>query len=430
MVALLSILGVIGGGMTVSQMVPPVSRELAYRTNALIPNQEQQIIDLIALTWRGVIDKEETQERLLRHGIDTHKAQELFFLTKRQFEVDELVVLYRKGVIEKGKFDRLMMGLGYESPESDLILNTREYLPSASDLVRFAVREVYSQDIIDRFKLDEDFPERFAEEAQKVGMTNEQALNFWRAHWELPSLSMGLEMLHRKVITDDELDLLMRTLDINPFWREKLKQISYTPLTRVDVRRMYELGVLDKDQVEKSYTDIGYNEENAKLMTEFTIVNALPAERDLTRTMIEKAWEQGELNYPETVNLLMNLGYDQLESELILGLKENAIEEKELEDKIEVIENLLMSGVFTFEEAIEGLNTLNLKDSYAQKVYARLVRQKDKAQEFPSKTDLEKMLKANVIDTEKFIEYMQRIGYSRDLIDLYYELYTGEELED
>ncbi|GAH93918.1 unnamed protein product, partial [marine sediment metagenome] len=44
-------------------------------------------------------------------------------------------------------------------------------------------------------------------------------------HWSLPSPSQGFEMLHRGVIDEAELNMLLRALDIMPFWREKLTKV-------------------------------------------------------------------------------------------------------------------------------------------------------------------------------------------------------------
>jgi len=82
---------------------------------------------------------------------------------------------------------------------------------------------------------------------------------------------MGFEMLHRGVIDKDELKLLLRALDVMPFWREKLVQISYNPLTRVDVRRMFSIGILDETQVKRAYLDLGYSDEKAEWLKQFTI---------------------------------------------------------------------------------------------------------------------------------------------------------------
>jgi len=134
-----------------------------------------------------------------------------------------------------------------------------------------AVREAFTPEIAARFGQYQDLPPDFVEWVGKKGLSKEWAERYWAAHWSLPSPQQGFEMLHRGVINEGDLNMLMRALDIMPFWRDKLIQIAYRPLTRVDVRRMFALGVLDVSGVRKAYTDLGYNDYNADLMTDFTI---------------------------------------------------------------------------------------------------------------------------------------------------------------
>ena len=144
-------------------------------------------------------------------------------------------------------------------------------IPPVADIITMAVREAFTPEIAARFGQYEGLPAAYVEWVGKKGLTKEWAERYWAAHWSLPSPQQGFEMLHRGVINESDLSLLLRALDIMPFWRDKLIEISFNPLTRVDVRRMYGLGVLDKAGVLKAYKDIGYNETNANLMTEFTV---------------------------------------------------------------------------------------------------------------------------------------------------------------
>ncbi|MBA7524148.1 hypothetical protein ES705_16285 [subsurface metagenome] len=144
-------------------------------------------------------------------------------------------------------------------------------IPPVADIITMAVREAFTPDIARRFGQYQDLPSEYVEAVQKKGLSKEWAERYWAAHWSLPSPQQGFEMLHRGVIGIDDLNMLMRALDIMPFWRDKLTQIAYKPLSRVDVRRMYALGVLDVSGVRKAYTDLGYNDYNADLMTQFTI---------------------------------------------------------------------------------------------------------------------------------------------------------------
>jgi len=144
-------------------------------------------------------------------------------------------------------------------------------IPPVADIITMAVREAFTPAIAARFGQYEDLPTEFVEWVQKKGLSKEWAERYWAAHWSLPSPQQGFEMLHRGVIGVDDLNMLMRALDIMPFWRDKLTQIAFRPLSRVDVRRMFALGVLDVGGVRKAYTDLGYNDYNANLMTNFTI---------------------------------------------------------------------------------------------------------------------------------------------------------------
>lgn len=144
-------------------------------------------------------------------------------------------------------------------------------IPPVADIITMAVREAFTPEIAGRFGQYEGLPTQYVEWVGKKGLSREWAERYWAAHWSLPSPQQGFEMLQRGVINRDELALLLRALDIMPFWRDKLVQISFNPLTRVDIRRMYSLGVLNENEIHKAYQDIGYNSENAARLTTFTV---------------------------------------------------------------------------------------------------------------------------------------------------------------
>jgi len=144
-------------------------------------------------------------------------------------------------------------------------------IPPVADIITMAVREAFTPEIASRFGQYEGLPTAFVEWVGKKGLNREWAERYWAAHWSLPSPQQGFEMLQRGVISRDDLALLLRALDIMPFWRDKLIQISYNPLTRVDIRRMYGLDIINTTEVNKAYQDIGYNSENAARLTTFTV---------------------------------------------------------------------------------------------------------------------------------------------------------------
>ncbi len=161
--------------------------------------------------------------------------------------------------------------LGVHPDYHNVYKELAQQIPPVADIITMAVREAFTPSIAARFGQYEGLPSEFVEWVGKKGLTREWAERYWAAHWSLPSPSQGFEMLHRGIIGRDDLSLLLRALDIMPFWRDKLIEMAYTPFTRVDIRRMFNSGVLTETEVTDAYKAIGYNDFNADKLTAFTV---------------------------------------------------------------------------------------------------------------------------------------------------------------
>ena len=130
-------------------------------------------------------------------------------------------------------------------------------IPGEGDLVRFQLREVFLEgrrqellDASDRSIFDELMAQR--------GYSKFHADNYWAAHWSLPSITQLNEMLHRGVISEETWEQFVRFNDYEPSSIDRLKDIIYSPFTRVDARRMARLGLLSQDELLQAYADQGY----------------------------------------------------------------------------------------------------------------------------------------------------------------------------
>jgi hypothetical protein len=314
----------IGNTVGIISSLPPVQRSLAQWSNEMLPNAIPMPEQLVYLRMRELIDDKTYETLMKKQGFDSNWSKQIYAASQRLIDVGALITLYRRGKIDKDKYLKRMAQLGYTKEIAEDILTATEYFPTPADIVRFAVREVYTPEIVAKYQQLADLPKVYLEEAAKAGLPEEQAKNYWAAHWVLPSASQGFEMLHRGVITEDELKMLLKTLDIMPFWRDKLIKISYLPYNRVDVRRMYAAGVLDRDAVLRAYLDLGYDKEKAERMTEWTVrlykQEKVAPERDLTKAEIIKGVNKGIITHDLGVELLMGLGYDKWEAEYILAI--------------------------------------------------------------------------------------------------------------
>jgi len=233
-------------------------------------------------------------------------------------------------------------------------------IPPVADIITMAVREAFSPEIAARFGQYQDFPPEFEKYAAMKGLSPEWSQRYWAAHWNLPSPMQGFDMLHRGVISREELDMLLRALDVMPFWREKLTHIAYRLLTRVDIRRMYRVGVLTEKEVYESYLAQGYDEENAERMAEFTVRQTLETLSKFTSGDIVKAFTQRMISRSDAMSLLDIIGIRTEDANYIISTAEYKRQWEFTDQQIAGIKNLYKKRVYSANDTRDKLSKLNL----------------------------------------------------------------------
>lgn len=176
-----------------------------------------------------------------------------------------------RGEITEGEFNGLLKALDYAPTWRGPLQTIARRIPPLSDMIRFAVRDVYSPATVNLFGLGDDFPDVFATQAALHGMSREYAEQYWKAHWRLPSAIQGYRMLWRDIITPPQLDGLLKALDYPPFWRDRLRQLAFIVPGRIDLKRMLRHEILTVAEVEEGYNRLGYSPQDAQRMTAIAV---------------------------------------------------------------------------------------------------------------------------------------------------------------
>lgn len=232
-----------------------------------------------------------------------------------------------RGFIDEPTADDHLSRMGYSGSAKQALLDLRYYIPPPTDLIRMAVREVFNPELRQALDLDAEFPEPFAQYAALAGIKREWAENEWAMHWDLPSPSQGYEMLHRGLIEEAELAALLKALDYAPVWRDKLRDIAYSPITRVDLRRLYKGGVITEQDVFAGYKALGYDDERARWLTDWTMKYYTPEdESELdeytkeTAAQIRLAYRRHVILRAEALDKLVELGYSEDGADFLLAI--------------------------------------------------------------------------------------------------------------
>ena len=359
-------------------------------------------------------------------GIDDTQQNLLIQSVRQVPTLAELIPLLNRGEVSENYVLNTLEQMGLSASDADEVVKLRNFFPGPQDMIMLLGREAFEEGVISRFKLDQDLDKIDRRQYRKAGLTDEVARWYWVAHWRNPSIQQAFEMLHRlrpgKVddpFTEEDLESFYRLDDISPFFGEKLKQIAYRPYTRVDTRRMYEMGVLDREGVKDSYLDQGYDEEHAETLAQFAERAKEFTERDLTRTQIEKLFEYGLIDYTQFVTYLQALGYDEGEAYHLADLKLATLEEDRLKSYITRAEWEYKRGLLDRAGAIIFLSRQEMKTGRIQELLEQWDNQRITEQTIPSKEDLIGWLATGKIETAAFRTAMQKKFYGEEDIELY-----------
>ena len=346
--------------------------DLGYQTRDIevVRNLTRQLLSTTELTtlWRrGELSDQDLVSKLGEITITPEDMVLLTKLTRYMLSINDLIALWLRGELPEMELNRRLSELGVTGLDADYLKSLAFFIPGVQDLIHMAVREAFTPEIAERFGQYEDFPPALAQYGVKHGLSLEWAQRYWAAHWELPSVTIAFEMFQRKVISLDDLNLLLRALDVMPYWRDKLTAIAYQPITRVDIRRIHKLKLIDDAELQRRYEDVGYSPTDAALLALFTIelnreeekYEKAP-ERDLTASEIVSAYASVLIDRSGAESLLTALGYEPAEIDLKLALAELPAIKRIKTAQINLIKQRLAYEVIDLNGAVDALNKLDL----------------------------------------------------------------------
>jgi len=357
------------GSQAASGLLSPIMRLLNYTIENRVHSQRLDVQYILELSRRYPQLAQNLSQDMYDLGYEANRITALSMISRKQLSVGECIAAWLRGLISDNELRDRLYKLWYEDNDIELIKRLSEVIPNVQDLIRLAVREAWSDEIARRFEYDADYPSQVEEWAKKQGLSPDWVRRYWRAHWELPSVQAGYEMLHRLrpgrtdiPFTKQDLETLLRTADIPRFFRDRLIAISYQPYTRVDVRRMYKIGILTEEEVYQAYLDLGYDEEHARNLTTFTVKyeagdsdTKQEKYRELSLGVLKDGYLKGVIPESELVKRISSLGYDTEETRMIVELYRL---EKSIADK-PAIKSELKSKIRSIVEAGYSLGLLD-----------------------------------------------------------------------
>jgi hypothetical protein len=279
--------------------------------------------ELANMVVQGILTQAEAEPLAEITGTSADNFGRLVQLAGSPIGGHDALNLWLRGEITEADVDRALRQSHLKPEWVAAFKALRKHLPSASDAIRFAVKDVFDRATVDEFGLDQDFPDAFLPLAAQLGIEPEQAKWYWAAHWRNVSPTQLYRMLWRGEITPAQLDKGLKVADYSPFWRDKLRNIAYLVPGRIDLRRFYSAGIIDEQQVFDGYKHLGYTDEVARWQTDFAKRGTASTTKDLTVAQLNSEYQGGHLERDDYLARVAALGYSQLEAQQLADLADD-----------------------------------------------------------------------------------------------------------
>jgi hypothetical protein len=405
-----------------SKILPSlIAPEVAVRNMYLTPN-----------------DKNALYEILHKQGYDDQQIYYLFKSGETIHEVETLKTLFLRKYVGSDYVKDEMSKAGYSVQRIDEIMKTWDLIPGVQDILWMVAKEAFEPDQVNRYSLDDEFPNDQVEWLQKSGLNIDWIKKYWIAHWQYPAPGQVLEMLHRGLISEEDVYQYYRVIEMPPYWRNMLMKISYKPLTRVDVRRMHAMQVIDDAGLIEAYMHNGYSKENAALMSKFTINYNQKGDKELSKTEVENLYLKGIITYDECDTMLRDVGYSPATVSIMMRALEVKLQTAYIDEAIEAIQQNYQNNNYSYNDAEQRMGSIGIPTIKITALLAKWDLKRLKDDKKPTKEDLKAMLLEGVITVEDYEKTMYLQGYSMKYIRWYLKLiqarlkktvYESEELE-
>lgn len=354
-----------------------------------------------------------------RAGWTNADALDWQYKVSRIPSLGECMLARWRNAITPEQFERYRLGLGYVEPvDWQAVERANLPMPGPSDLVRFALREVWDAETVERWGYDDEFPEEFASWMGWQGLnwgadvtlpdgTVRPSLPwpkaYWRAHWQIISPSQAYfayRMLRENRLsryraiapdvtpfTQEDLNRVLRVSDYPPKMRAWLAAISTVPMSLAMIRNGFLRGTIPYAEAINQLLDRGYVNDDAKLAIETWRAQEAYREQSPVRafrtrlhtaafTEAAAAYREGVIDRTAFGQRLLALGASQADTQRAVALADSQNAREELRETLAAIRRAFLQGAIAPADLPARLRSLGLSAESQARYRRRWIRQR------------------------------------------------------
>ena len=419
--------GVVMGFLTGWQ--GPAAQYAGYAMNRVVKAGRLAPDALARGWWMRLVSDSMFHEQMADQGMTPESQTAILEMARNRLAREEALTLWLRQEISEAEANELLRKVGFADTDITYLKKLTHLIPGPQDIISMAVREAWDDSFASRWGTDQLFPTEFGEWMAKQGYSAEWAKRYWRAHWTLPSVQMGFEMFQRGYINETDLRQLLKAQDVMPGYQEPIIQIAYLPYTRVDVRRMYGMGILDRAEVKRAYMDLGYNEERAENLTQFTVLYETEGDRDLAKADILDGYKRKMISFDVASQYLMEMGYPEENAHFLLARIDLQLDQQVKDETLTAIKANYVAGIWDLPETVAAMGKLALPATEEHRLLDLWEIERERRIQRPSLSYLIDFFTLSIITEAQVRTELDHQGYSNEYIEWFVNAIESKKRE-
>ncbi len=239
------------------------------------------------------------------------------------------------------------------------------------------------------------------------------------------------ESFKRYMMSEDEYRKWLSKLGYRDELIPLFVQTARNPPSDSAIKYALQAGLISPEDAYRFIQDQGYTEQALELEYAKIVADALEKERELSRSLIVRAFRFGVLSYDNALRMLQDLGYSEEQAQLILDLEDadQRLELQELRTKI-ILEDL-KDGVIDRDTAVARLVELGVPKQKAELLAdLTIARKRTEPRERITKADIRALFKAGKLSKDEAVTLLEALGYAESIASMLVELWEAEETEE
>ncbi len=300
-----------------------------YLINASSPVKLLGLGEYVNAYYKDIIKYGELKSKAAKLGVGEEELKTLLLQTIVEPGFNLMMDARRRGIVPDDYWNSWLIDQRLDNHGRDIVNGLTKELPGAGDLTRIADKRVWGLNTAPKYGQYSEMPDEYIKQMKLLGYDEQYTKWFWAAHWQLPSPNQIFEMAHRGLLEPGDRETYLGLTDWLPYFRDKLFDITFNVLTRVDVRRLYKEGLLSDNELHAQHLKMGYTEEDAYKLDAYVKSTNLP-EDDTENTQltnrvkkaIESGYTSGKLSPDEAIQMLTYMGETPAHSQQIISILE------------------------------------------------------------------------------------------------------------